>query len=168
MIVAWGSLLHLGVHLHQIILFIVIITSHLLYSLAAELAVGQWCTQRNIAGYKFFSHRHIPFTIKFKIQICSRYRGVIDLHFTLFTSNVHIFILKEHICDELKWLIYFFRHVMPMLQICGSNDQLISLFPQRGAVIYKRDLMGLLFKEKICIFCIILGFIKYRHYNNSF
>ena len=42
MIVARGRLLHLGAHLHQIILFIVIITSHLLYSLAAELAVGHF------------------------------------------------------------------------------------------------------------------------------
>ena len=48
----------LGVHLHQIILFIVIITSHLLYSLAAELAVGHRCNTegilRNIAGIIFF------------------------------------------------------------------------------------------------------------------
>lgn len=69
MIVARGSLLHLRVHLHLIILFIVIITSHLLYSLAGELALGHWCNTegilRNTAGSVFFlsahtDHRSVP------------------------------------------------------------------------------------------------------------
>ena len=62
MIVAWGSLLHLRVHLHQIIFFIVIITSHLLYSLAGELAPGHQCDAegilRNAAGSVFFLLAH--------------------------------------------------------------------------------------------------------------
>ena len=69
MIVARGSLLHLRVHLHLIVLFIVIITSHLLYSLASELALGHWCNTegilRNTAGSVFFlldhtDHRSVP------------------------------------------------------------------------------------------------------------
>jgi hypothetical protein len=98
-IVAQGWLLHLGVHLHQIILFIVIITSHLLYSLAAKLAVGHRCAAEGILRntedilFPLIGTSQSPFTPKPRYPgwLCGSLLMWFNFEMNVMKSDTHLF-----------------------------------------------------------------------------